>query len=292
MSFASEQKEFIINQQYKSSCCRRAVLLGAMFAKGRLDGDVILTAEKQEAAEFLYRLILEFYGKDADIYTEDTGGRKLNLSFDSKSAANYISSLAVGAEPLKPKCDSCMSSFLRGVFLVSGRASDPAKQYSLEFSLGDRSDVFVELLSGLGLSPLVSVRKGEKIVYFKKSDDIEDFFGHCALNSALFSVMDAKVEGELRKSAMRLANCETNNIVKAVSAARKQIEVIEALERADLLSLLPDELEATARLRMQYADYSLAQLAQVSVPAISKPGLSHRLKKIIELGEHILESKK
>jgi DNA-binding transcriptional regulator WhiA len=43
---------------------------------------------------------------------------------------------------------------------------------------------------------------------------------------------------------------------------------------------------------MQYADYSLAQLAQVSVPAISKPGLSHRLKKIIELGEHILESKK
>ncbi len=292
MSFASEQKDSIINHTYKSACCRRALLSGALFAKGGIDGEIRLTAPKQNIAEFLYRLILETYGQDADIFTEDTGGRKLNVSFNSKSAANYIRNIDKGAEFFSEKCDTCLSSFLRGVFLVAGRASDPTKQYLLEFSVGERTEAFSCFLSGLGLSPHITDRSGERIIYFKNSNDIEDFYGHAGLNSALFTVLDAKAEGELRKSAMRLANCETNNIVKAVAAAQRQLEVIEALDRADLLSLLPEELETTARLRMQYADYSLAQLAQVSVPPISKPGLSHRLKKIIEIGEQILENKK
>ena len=292
MSFASEQKDFIINHTYKSACCRRAILNGALFAKGRIDGDVRLTAEKQEIAEFLYRLIFEFYGQDADIFTEDTGGRKLNISFISKSAANYIRNIDNSSQHFVNKCDTCLSSFLRGIFLVAGRASDPSKQYSVEFSVGKRADALVRFLTDLGLSPRITERKNERIVYFKNSNDIEDFYGHAGLNSALFSVMDAKAEGELRKSAMRLANCETNNIVKAVAAAQRHLDVIQALDDADLLSLLPEELEATARLRMQYADYSLAQLAQVSVPPISKPGLSHRLKKIIEVGEQILANKK
>ena len=88
---------------------------------------------------------------------------------------------------------------------------------------------------------------------------------------------------------MRVANCETNNILRAVNAAKPQLLVIRALEENDLLSVLPDELEATARLRLEYPDLSLAQLAAIAVPAISKPGLSHRLKKIVELGEQILK---
>ena len=88
-----------------------------------------------------------------------------------------------------------------------------------------------------------------------------------------------------------MANCETNNIAKTVDAARGQLEVIRALDEANLLSSLPDELEATARLRLQYSDLSLSQLAAVSVPPISKPGLSHRLKRIIEIGNNLLMRK-
>ena len=45
----------------------------------------------------------------------------------------------------------------------------------------------------------------------------------------------------------------------------------------------PESLRETVRLRLEYPTDSLAELAQRFEPPISKPGLSHRLKKITEL---------
>ena len=103
--------------------------------------------------------------------------------------------------------------------------------------------------------------------------------------------MNAKIEGELRNNANRVFNCDTNNIDKAVRASLKHISYISRLDEANLLSSLPEELEATARLRLLYKDYSLAQLAAISVPSISKSGLSHRLNKISEIAEKLLTKK-
>ena len=67
--------------------------------------------------------------------------------------------------------------------------------------------------------------------------------------------------------------------------------VYDVLVERGLISLLPDELEATARLRMEFKDLSLAQLSLLTNPRISKPGLSHRLKKITEIAKSLLEEK-
>ena len=58
-----------------------------------------------------------------------------------------------------------------------------------------------------------------------------------------------------------------------------------------LISQLPDELEMTARFRMENRDMSLSQLAGAITPPISKSGLSHRLKKITEMAEKLLKGK-
>ena len=134
----------------------------------------------------------------------------------------------------------------------------------------------------------ISNKKSGDVVYFKDSSAIEDFYAFAGMNKAMFTMIDARAEGELRRNAMRVANCETNNIEKAVNAARRQLKVIAELDAANLLSSLPEELEETARLRQRYPDLSLSQLSQIAVPPISKPGLSHRLKKIVELGEQLL----
>ena len=289
MSFSSEQKSYVINQQYKSSCCRRAILTGALISKGATsDEHIEISVEMRDVADFLARLISEFYGQGTEITTSTVGGRRVLIKFKSKSAAKYLLNLDK-AELFANKCDTCLGSFLRGIFLASGRIADPKAQYSLEFSLGDRCESVAAFFSELGLTPRISDKQKERVVYFKNSADIEDFCGLAGLNKAMFILMDAKVEGEIRKNAMRVANCETNNILRAVNAAKPQLLVIRALEEKDLLSVLPDELEATARLRLEYPDLSLAQLAAIAVPAISKPGLSHRLKKIVELGEQILK---
>lgn len=289
MSFSSEQRTFVINAQYKSSCCRRAILLGALAAKGSaVNNKVSISLERAETAELLSRFVGEFYGRRPGHIYPSSGGRRVVLEFESASAAKYILNLNNDAFFIQ-KCDLCLSSFLRGIFIASGRMTDPKIQYSLEFSLGDRCEIFASFLKEYGMTPRISDKPSERILYFKNSTDIEDFCALAGLNRALFALMDAKVEGEIRKSAMRVANCETNNITRAVNAAKPQLNVICALNDSGLLSALPDELEQTARLRLMYPDYSLSQLAAVAVPAISKPGLSHRLKKIVELGGNILK---
>ena len=292
MSFSSEQKSAIIEKNSKSQCCRRALLMGALFAKGFDDGNSIsLSIERRDCCDFIARLVREFYGKDCKIERGVDGGRRYLLSFSSTSASNYLAEIERNDELFLAKCAGCQSSFLKGVFLLSARATNPKEHYSIHFSLGPRADKFAAYLSGLGIPPLIFDSKDGRVVYYKDSALIESFYGYAGMNNAMFALIDAKFVGEVRKNSVRIANCETNNIKKAVDAAGKQLDIIIALDEANLLSSLPDDLEATARLRLEHRDMSLAQLSAVSNPPISKPGLSHRFKKIIEIGERLLHSK-
>ena len=293
MSFSSEQKDLIISQIYKSPCCKRAFLYGVAFAKGSTENETVTVAvEKREFAEFIANAVKELFSVDSRIFTADNGGRRYLVSFRSKSLSKYIVEINASDEYLVNKCDSCLSSFLRGVFLVAGRVSSPDKQFLLEFSMGERCEKLLELLSGLGIRGKIYERRSERLVYVRIVSDIEDFFGFSRLNQAMFTFMDAKAAADIRKDVMRVANCETRNITKAVDAARKQLAVIYELEKANLLSSLPEELEVTARLRMEHPDLTLSQLSAISVPKISKPGLSHRLKRIMEIGSNMLEGRK
>jgi DNA-binding protein WhiA len=103
--------------------------------------------------------------------------------------------------------------------------------------------------------------------------------------------MNNKIEKDLKNTANRQSNCELYNIQKTVTASGRVLNAINALKDANLLSTLPEELENTAQLRLKYPDYSLARLASVFTPPISKPGLSHRLNKIVEFAEKVLVGK-
>lgn len=292
MSFSQEQKTDILAQTIKSSCCKISLLQGIMAARAVFSNDSIsISVDNSETAEYIKTLILDIYSKSAENVVSNVGGRRKIISFYAKSAAKYISDLDVNGIVLNEKCPMCKSYFLKGIFLASGRVSDPTKQYSLEFSVGKRTDAVFEFLSFLGLTPRVAVRKNETVIYFRNSTVIEDFFALANMNQTAFDIMNAKIKGELRNTANRIANCETNNIDRAVSASISQITLIEELMSRGLLSLLPDELEKTARFRMENRDMSLSQLAGAITPPISKSGLSHRLKKITDMAENILKGK-
>ena len=292
MSFSQDQKADIIAQSVKASCCKRAFVQGVLTARGRVVGDSIsISVDSTDTAEFIKTVILDVYSKNAEDVTSSAGGRRKLLSFNAKSAAKYVTDIDSAGISFQEKCPLCQSYFLKGLFIAAGRVSDPVKQYSLEFSVGDRTDALVEFLSSIGFSPRVSVKKNETLVYFRNSATLEDFFALANMNQTAFDIMNAKIKGELRNTANRIANCETNNIDRAVSASISQITLIEELIERGLISLLPEELERTARFRMENRDMSLAQLAGAITPPISKSGLSHRLKKITEMAENILNGK-
>lgn len=293
MSFSDDIKQEIIDQQYKSACCRRALLNGILFSRGNLSsGEIVVNLENDRLCEYTAALIREFFNKDAEISMPKSGGRRRILSFKSPAAERYLSATDAGtSEYFTQKCASCRQSFLRGVFLASGRMTDPKKQYRLEFAPSARFLMLKDYFAENELAFSVAKRRGEEIIYTGNSTTAEDFFAAVGLNSTAFLLMNSKIEGEFKNAANRIRNCETNNIMKTVSAAARSIDAIEALESANLLSTLPEELEMTARLRIQYKDYSLARLAAEFSPPISKPGLSHRLNKIVELSESLLGKK-
>ena len=290
MSFSHDQKAEIMSQLPKTSCCKLALLHGVLAAKGQIFGeDISISVDSADTAEFIKSIILDVYSKNAEDVVSTAGGRRKILSFRVKSAMKYINDVEHGGIVLQRKCSMCHSYFLRGVFLAAGRVSDPMKQYALEFSVGERAEMLSEHLSSIGFTPRVSVKKNETVVYFRNSTSLEDFFALANMNQTAFHVMNAKINGELRNVANRIANCETNNIDRAVSASISQITLIEELVERGLISQLPDELEMTARFRMENRDMSLSQLAGAITPPISKSGLSHRLKKITEMAEKLLK---
>ena len=292
MSFSQDQKADIISQAVKASCCRLSLLQGVLASRGQTCvEDVTISVDGADTAEFVKDIVLSVYSKKAEEVVSRSGGRRKLLCFRSKSAAKYINDVETRGIFYSEKCPMCQSSFLKGLFLASGRVSDPIKQYSLEFSVGERARKLADFFAGLDFPPRISEKKNETLVYFRNSTILEDFFALANMNQTAFDIMNAKIQGELRNTANRIANCETNNIDRAVSASISQISLIEELMKKGLLSLLPDELERTARFRMENRDMSLSQMAGAITPPISKSGLSHRLKRITEMAEAILNGK-
>ena len=98
-------------------------------------------------------------------------------------------------------------------------------------------------------------------------------------------IMSAKVEKDLRNSVNRRLNCDSANLDKAVGAAQEQMEAIRKLREAGLLEQLPDKLQLTAALRLEYPELSLSELAESFDPPVTKSCLNHRLRKLVELAK-------
>lgn len=294
MSVSYEVKKMIMESQYKNQCCRRALLQGILTSKAVIEEErlICITLEKEEQVSFYGNLVREFYNKELQAIKMQNGGRGKRVAFESKAARGFLTSLDENTRLYNEKCQFCTAAFLRGVFFSSGRYTDPSKQFCLEFSLGNRSSIISNCFSELGFEMKYTTRRTENIIYTKNSCVIEDFFAASDLNDATYEIINIKIRNEFLNNANRLRNFDTVNILKAVDAAAPQLAVIKELEELELLPLLPDELEDTAKLRLKYPDLSLTQLARISVPPLSKSGITHRMSKIIKLGKELIAKHK
>ena len=82
----------------------------------------------------------------------------------------------------------------------------------------------------------------------------------------------------------------TENISRAIRSGARQFTAIEYLDKHNLLAALPDDLQFTARLRLNNPDITLSELAELHFPPISKSGLHHRLEKIMAFYEKNLKN--
>ena len=74
-----------------------------------------------------------------------------------------------------------------------------------------------------------------------------------------------------------------------VEAAQEQLTAIRILRERGVADALPKKLLQALEAREKNPEASLSELAGLMEPAISKPAMNHRLKKLVELSrEEIL----
>ena len=291
MTFLDDLKKQIVEEQGRSPCCRRAMLNGIVLAKGdSCDGIISVSLGNSDAIKYTAELVHEFFGQTAEVNISSKGGRRRVLSFRSPSMEKYLKCAAFDLDRLyQRKCAMCDAAFMNGIFLASGRMTAIGKKCTrLEIAPTNCIDLFLEYFNSHGINFSKLKRREENLIYTGNTTVIEDFFAVLGLNFATFALMNNKIEKEFKNAANRQRNCEMNNIQKTVTASGRVLNAINALIEANLLSTLPEELENTALLRLQFPDYSLARLASQFTPPISKPGLSHRLNRIVEFAEGAL----
>lgn len=293
MSFSSETKKELSGVPMKKNCCRRAFIQGVLLFGATVCGeDVALYVDGTETAEICAKLVREQFGRE--VIPEKCGrGETRRLAFASKSAAEFFhdpdEKLAGGKFQ---KCGDCMASFFRGVFVGGGTVSAPEKKnYHLEIKGREPSAVpaTLALLVNAGFNMHLSDRLGIPTVYSKDSTTIGDFLFYLGANKQAFAFMNEKINHEIKNEINRRTNCETGNIARSTASAAKHMAAIRYLTEHGRLSELGPELEYTAQMRMRYPEMSLLQLGQEMTPAVSKPGLYHRLEKISAFAEQIKE---
>ncbi len=240
-----------------------------------------------EGITLRYRsLIKKSFDANCDIVLSEHGNYHIDVEKD-KVPEVFLRVYSGGINTSLFTCDNCFSSFLRGVFLVCGFASDPNKEYHLEFSLRNEnlSWEFCKLLKENGFPAKTTSRKGQFIVYIKESNSIEDILTLMGATTASLNMMNIQIEKEFRNRLNRKNNFETANMQKTAKATAKYISAIEKLEDYHMLDSLPKELYDAAVARRDNFDMSLSQLGDHL--GLTRSGVYHRLEKIVQIANEL-----
>ena len=278
-SFADSTKEKLCSNIPKKQCCKGALLSGILlFSTKTKAGTTRFISANGNIVSLVERLLLEVSGITSEIDYQ-AGGYRIEFL---NNPDNYIMQYKHLGGVFD--CKDCASCFLRGIFLVKGTVNAPDKERHLEIYIGSKSatDSISDIISECISPPKTVERKGKYSLYFKDTDSICDFLNLIGASSAAFDIINAQIEGNIRSDTIRKVNCETANIKKTTLAASAQCAVIENLMESGRFKQMPDELRTTASLRLENRLLSISELAALHDPPLTKSGLNHRLRKIME----------
>ncbi|MCI7740719.1 MAG: DNA-binding protein WhiA [Clostridiales bacterium] len=295
MSFSSDAKAELCAQRPDRKCCAVAESYGVLLYCNTFSAREIriITASRDFAAR-LPRLFKRAFSLSFDVLPpENAGGKssflitspeKIKRIFDTYGAeVDSTLSHHVNFGVLEEDC--CRAAFIRGAFLAGGSVTDPEKRYHLELATPHHSvsrETYSVLLD-MGFSPREAERGGNALLYFKQADAIADFFTTIGASNTALGIMTAKVEKDMRNTITRRVNCDSANADKVVNAAQEQLEAIRYIVKEYGIDALPEPLKDAALLRIANPEASLADLAKLSYPPVTKSCISHRLKKIMSL---------
>ena len=299
MSFSSDVKSELCRHGISGRCCAAAECYGAlMYCNTFLPNEIKFVTASREFASRLPKLFKKAFNLEFDRISDGGEGGKGILQITDREKLVKIYD-AFGADidntpvhhvnfgVLEEQC--CKVSFIRGAFLAGGSVTDPEKRYHMELVTGHYNvsrETFTLLLE-LGFSPKETVRSGNHVLYFKKADEISELLSTLGATNAGMGILSAKIEKSMSNTVNRKLNCDFANADKVVAAAREQLHAIKKIEQEIGIFELPEPLQQAAILRIANPDASLADLALLSDPKVTKSCLNHRMKKLVEIASKL-----
>lgn len=297
MSFSQKVKEELCIQPMDKRCCILAESYGILlFANVFRADEIRLITQNEGLANRAGKLFSHAFGIHVPALRNAENGRYILKIGDATSVFRVFDTLDLDPDVTGIRLNTalveqpcCQGAFLRGAFLSGGCVASPDTRYHLEFSTPYRSfcDALASLLERLSLTPRVTMRAGKYMIYFKRSEAIEEILTRAGAHQAALAFMQAKVVKEVRNSVNRYVNCETANISKTVEAARVQTQAIRRLSESGQLEAFPEMLRLTAQLRLENPEASLSALGRMFSPPVNRATLNYRLKKLMELSERL-----
>lgn len=184
------------------------------------------------------------------------------------------------------------SDFLRKIFIKYGNITNPEVKYHLEFDINSKNlcDAIIYTFDHtevLGFSPSVIKRRKNFVIYLKDSEKITDFLTFIGAQNTAMEIIQIKMIKEVRNNVNRSTNFETANLSKVTNSSYKHIDAINKIKNSIGIEDLPEHLRETALLRIMNPYISLNDLSKLYEKPISKSGINHRLKKIMDIAKEI-----
>ena len=300
VSFSSAARVEVCKYMPNRHCCALAECFGILLFCNSFQNDGIkIITESREFAYILPKLFKKAFDLSFDSYPSLAAPGKLVFQiWDQEKIGKIMDAFGFSSEDtlslhvnypiVEEEC--CKTAFLRGAFLAGGSVTDPVKGYHMEFSTTHQSvarETNLLLRDAMSFAPKMAKRGGGQVLYLKQSEQISDLLTYLGAPVAAMGIMETRLEKELNNKVNRRCNCDDANTSKVVEAAQEQLTAIRRLREADLLEKLPEKLKQAALARENNPSASLSELAAMMEPAITKPAMNNRMKKLVQLSKEI-----
>ena len=294
MSFSSEIKQELSWQLPSARHCRLAEISAILSFCSHVEagtegtGNVRMHTENLAVARKYFTLLKKTFNINMNVSVRQNRKPHGNRSFEITALTDMT---AVRHVLIQNPC--CRRAYIRGAFLASGSVSDPEKGYHFEIVCADsaRAEQLSAMLESFGIEAKITLRKHSYILYVKEGSQIADILNVMEAHVGLMKFENIRILKEMRNSVNRQVNCETANLNKTVSAAVKQIEDIQYIQKTIGFEQLPENLAEIARLRLEQPGMSLKELGELLTPKVGKSGVNHRLRKLSFIAEELRDHK-
>ena len=291
MTYSTVVKTELCKVKPESECCRLAEAYGLLLYSRLLsEGHDSYATETKDIADLMADTMASVCGVYSDVITlakSGSNGCRHMVKIPNAEQKRMICARFAGAGGGILTKECCVAAFLRGVFIVCGTVTDPRRDYHMEFLAGSerRCDILSDILLRAGFHGHKLPRGDRWILYIKDADDIISLIKLMGSKSAVQSIVQTKNVRDYRNNANRVVNCDQANIDRTLSASEQQCSAIRRLIKKNGYAGIPPELRELARLRLENPDMTLRELSENLSEPLTRSGVNHRLRKLMELAE-------